>query len=122
MAHKNDPKGAIPIEEFYRAWVENGRNATEAYLSLSPDVTRQSAATIGNTYVGKLKASDVYKNMIGKALQVVEKALESDNEKIALDAAKDTLNRGYGKAQEKIDVTSGGKEIKGINYITPSDE
>lgn len=32
---------------------------------------------------------------------------------------KDIHDRIYGKAQEKVDITSGGKEIGGFNFVKP---
>lgn len=111
MAHKNDPKGAIPIEVFYEEWIQCDYNATKAYQNLKPDVTESSAGVQGARYVGRLKASEIYETMIGKATQVIRECLDSDVERIKLDAAKDTLNRGHGMPKQAIDHTTKGEKI-----------
>ena len=34
---------------------------------------------------------------------------------------KDIFDRVYGKAEEKVDITSKGEQVVGINYIIPKD-
>lgn len=40
---------------FFLAWLKNGRNATEAYLAINPNVSRESAAVMGSMKLRKIK-------------------------------------------------------------------
>jgi hypothetical protein len=40
---------------FFLAWLKHGRNATEAYLELNPNVKRESAAVLGSAKLRNIK-------------------------------------------------------------------
>lgn len=51
--------GGLDNAEFYLAWIATGRNATEAYLMLHPDVKRETASVSGSLALGKIKNKSV---------------------------------------------------------------
>lgn len=110
----------IPDEIFLEAWVNNNYDAKAAYLSLRPKVTPDSAATLGMRRLASCRASGVYQSLLSKAYENVNKLLNSDDENIVYKQSKDLIDRTNGKAQERMDITSEGKRIEGINYIIPS--
>ena len=98
-------------QQWYDAWVANGYNATEAYLSLKPDIERTSAATGGMRRHELFKEGNVYKCIEDKLLSNVDELLGSKDERIKLQITKDQLDRFKGKAQDKLDLTSKGEKI-----------
>lgn len=52
-------KRTLREKKFIEAYIENCGNATEAYLSISPDVTRDSAKELGKRMVAKVGLSIV---------------------------------------------------------------
>lgn len=44
---------------FFLKWLQNGRNATQAYLDLHPDVTYLSAKTLGSRMVKKIDLQSI---------------------------------------------------------------
>ena len=94
----------ITDEVFLKAWMENGYNAKQAYLSLKPDVTNDSARTLGALRLAKCKKGDIYQSLLSDALEVMRAGLDSKDEKIRHLAAKEFLDRGHGKASESIKI------------------
>lgn len=93
----------ITDQIWYEAWVKNGYNATEAYLSLRPDVKRQSAADSGNDRHAKFKKSESYKHLEDLLAKNIDELLKSEDDKIKLSMTKDILDRSKGRAKESIE-------------------
>lgn len=53
-AIEEDFGGDAKLLEFYMVWMEEGKNATEAYHKLNPDTKRRSAAVLGSRMVDRL--------------------------------------------------------------------
>lgn len=62
-------------------------------------------------------AQGVVESLMGKALGVVEKALASSDEQLALRAALDTLDRGLGKPTQRVDANI--NDTSTITHMTP---
>jgi len=55
--------------------------------------------------------------LMGKAIQAVERALKSKDPAISLRAAVEVLDRGLGKATQRIEGTFSGPET--VTHVTP---
>lgn len=56
------PKGQLTLQKFKKYYIELG-NATEAYLKISPNIDRHSAAQIGHELLKKLDFTEVLEDM-----------------------------------------------------------
>lgn len=70
---------------------------------------------------GVLVAREIRRRAVPKAMAVKVAALDSDNEKIRQDAATEIIEWELGKAQNNVDITSAGKELKGYVMVSPDD-
>ncbi len=53
--------GDLDLVLFFVSWIKNGRNATEAYLELNPDVERTSAQVLGSKQLAKIDVKAIMK-------------------------------------------------------------
>jgi len=112
-------KEALSEELFLQAWVETGCDAKAAYLKLRPNVTPDSAATLGMRKLAACKSNGVYKSLLDKAYKNIEVLMDSDDENIKFKMTKDLLDRANGKAK---DLTSGNKPLGVLVYLPKKDE
>jgi hypothetical protein len=47
------------VAQFYLVWLQNGRNATKAYLALHPEVKQNSACILGGRLLGKVNKTEI---------------------------------------------------------------
>lgn len=93
--------------QFFLIWLQNGRSATDAYLSLHPGITRESAATLGSRELRKVERGavmeayglgfDSYMNQLAAGLQATKiVGLQGD------EVEDHKTRREYHKAQGEI--------------------
>lgn len=88
-------KRTLRERKFIDAYIENNGNATESYLAISPDVTRDSAKELGKRMLQKVGLSIV---------EVLDKMGLSDpiiSQKL-IDGLEATREAGIGKDKKKI--------------------
>ncbi len=91
--------GDHELAQFFLEWLENGHNATRAYLKFHPNVTEHSARVLGATVLAKISIPQVLEGMgLGRS-----KYLEQ------LEAG---LNAGRVFIIEKFDKKTGKKVAK----------
>ncbi|MBA7588470.1 hypothetical protein ES708_30528 [subsurface metagenome] len=99
MANNNGGsiKRTLREKKFIESYIDNCGNATEAYLSISPDVTRDSAKELGKRMVAKVGLSIVeVLDKMGITNPVISKKL--------IDGLEATRETGTGKdKKEKAD-------------------
>jgi hypothetical protein len=54
--------GDLDLVLFFVSWIKHGRNATEAYLELNPNVDRTSAQVLGSRQLAKIDRQAVMKS------------------------------------------------------------
>jgi hypothetical protein len=54
--------GDLDLVLFFISWIKHGRNATEAYLELNPNVDRNSAQVLGSRQLAKIDREAVMKS------------------------------------------------------------
>lgn len=100
---------------FFVAYIENGGNATEAYLKINPGVLRTSAGVLGSNLLKGLDM-DLILDLMGFNLDTVREALETLR---TTDADKflkyQSMLRGWDKHQ--VDI-SGYVQMPVINIVT----
>jgi len=61
----------------------------------------------------KLSAQERIREMVAPALVELERIMnQADSDAVKLQAVKDILDRGLGRPQQHVDVTSAGEQIK----------
>lgn len=105
-------------------------SATEAYIRIYGNSNRNSARALASETLAKPNVQ-VYKDEVfTKAKLRVAQLVDSRNERIALDASKDILDRVAGKAVTKQEITQKTVSVKldlqglkiGAHYIRPEDK
>lgn len=91
-------KSSLSDEQFLSAYIQNGYNAKQAYLKLHPDVTEDSAKTLGSRYLKRVKSAEIMRNLSSKVYRNLEELLDSKDERIKLAITKNLLDRLCPKA------------------------
>lgn len=47
------------VAQFYLVWLQNGRNATKAYMAIHPNVTEHSARVLGTRQLAKVSKTEI---------------------------------------------------------------
>jgi phage terminase small subunit len=110
-------------KKFADEYLETG-NGTKAALKaydIKAKDKENMAAVIASANIRKDKIKDYLESKAERAAEVIFELLENaENETVKLNAGKDILDRAGHKPTEKIDHTSNGEQITGINYILPN--
>lgn len=117
---------------FLAEWFANGMNASEAELSLSPNITKDSAKTDGSRRLARIRATADFAELMAAAglddLGIVAKAKELFNAKdVRIDSeggehivpdnrarlgALQTVGKWVGKEKNVLSIDTGPIEIK----------
>jgi hypothetical protein len=84
------------------------RNATEAYLTTHPNISKETAKAAANKLLAKPEAQLYLNEHIDKAKQTIVSLMDSEKDDIRLRASTDVLDRSHGKATQRIEQTTTG--------------
>ena len=102
-------------------------SATEAYIRTHQTESRATARNNASELLAKTSVQIYKASIVKKAKKRVALLIDSDNERIALDASKDVIDRTEGKAIQKNETTSKVVTVKldlsglklGAHYVSP---
>jgi hypothetical protein len=102
-------------------------SAAEAYIRTHQTNSRETAAVNASKLLAKTNVQIYKKSIVAKAKRKIGILIDSENERIALDAAKDVIDRTEGKAIQKNETTSKVVTVKldlsglklGAHYVAP---
>ena len=85
----------IGLAQFFMHWIENGQNATEAYLSLGTGVSRQVAMVMGHRYLKRIDvpvALGLYNLGMDRYLKKLDEGLEAKQNKVMTTKSGNTID------------------------------
>jgi len=104
-------------------FIDNRGNGTEAIIKAEYDV--KNRATAGAMAWENLRKPNIIEYLQSHAPKaasnIVKLGNTAKNEAVRLQANRDILDRVGYKPTEKMDVTSKGEKVIGINYIKPDE-
>lgn len=120
-------QGDLDLVLFFLTWVKNGRNATEAYSELNPNVDRASAQVLGSRQLAKIDRGAVMESYglgVEKYMEQLKEGLTAMRSDITGTLypdhkARDTYHKRLG---ELLGIEKGGMAPIENNYYGLTDE